>query len=425
MNLDNSEIAVIGLGYVGLPLAVEFGKRREVVGFDIKASRIAELQAGKDSTLEVDHEEFQSAKKLKFTTDTQALQSCSVFIVTVPTPVDKANRPNMAPLVGACETVGAVMRRGAVVIFESTVYPGATEEVCVPLLEKFSGFKFNRDFFCGYSPERINPGDKSHRLPNIKKVTSGSTPEVASAVDALYGQIIPVGTHKASSIKVAEAAKVIENTQRDVNIALMNELSLIFGRLGIDTQEVLEAAGTKWNFLPFRPGLVGGHCIGVDPYYLTHKAQEVGYHPEVILAGRRINDSMANYVADQVVKLMLHKRHHVLGGKVLVLGLTFKENCPDLRNTKVVDVVRALEQYNTQVDVFDPWIDIDEAMLEYGLSCLHQIPTHGLYAAVIVAVGHRQFVNLGPDGVKALAMPGAVIFDVKSIFPFGFADGRL
>jgi UDP-N-acetyl-D-galactosamine dehydrogenase len=425
MNLDNSEIAVIGLGYVGLPLAVEFGKHRAVFGFDIKASRIAELQAGKDSTLEVGHEEFQDAKQLRFTTDPQALQFCGVFIVTVPTPVDKANRPNMAPLVGACETVGAVMRRGAVVIFESTVYPGATEEVCVPLLEKFSGFKYNKDFFCGYSPERINPGDKSHRLPTIKKVTSGSTPEVATAVDALYGQIITAGTHKASSIKVAEAAKVIENTQRDVNIALMNELSLIFGRLGIDTQEVLEAAGTKWNFMPFRPGLVGGHCIGVDPYYLTHKAQEVGYHPEVILAGRRINDSMATYVADQVVKLMLHKRHHVLGSKVLVLGLTFKENCPDLRNTKVVDVVRILEQYNTQVDIFDPWIDVDEAMHEYGLSCLSELPSHGQYAAVVLAVGHTQFINLGAQGIKALAMPDAVIFDVKSVFPLGFADGRL
>ena len=425
MNLDNSVIAVIGLGYVGLPLAVEFGKRRAVIGFDIKASRIAELKAGKDSTLEVGHEEFRSAKQLKFATDPMALKSCGVFIVTVPTPVDKANRPNMAPLVGACEMVGAVMQLGAVVIFESTVYPGATEEVCVPLLEKYSGLKLNQDFFCGYSPERINPGDKSHRLTSIKKVTSGSTPQVADAVDALYAQIITAGTHKASSIKVAEAAKVIENTQRDVNIALMNELSLIFGRLGIDTQEVLDAAGTKWNFLPFRPGLVGGHCIGVDPYYLTHKAQEVGYHPEVILAGRRINDSMATYVADQVVKLMLRKRHQLLGSKVLVLGLTFKENCPDLRNTKVVDVVRALEQYNTQVDIFDPWIDVDEAMHEYGLSCLRELPSHGEYAAVVLAVGHAQFINLGANGIKALVLPDAVIFDVKSVFPPGFADGRL
>lgn len=424
-NLDKVTIAVIGLGYVGLPLAVEFGKLRPVIGFDINPTRINELQSGQDKTLEVGKDELLHADKLKFTKNSEDLKSCGVFIVTVPTPIDKASRPNLAPLVAACETVGAVMRRDAVVIFESTVYPGATEEVCVPLLEKFSGFKYNQDFFCGYSPERINPGDKLHRLPSIKKVTCGSTAEVADAVDALYGQIISAGTHKASSIKVAEAAKVIENTQRDVNIALMNELSLIFGRLGIDTQEVLEAAGTKWNFLPFRPGLVGGHCIGVDPYYLTHKAQEVGYHPEVILAGRRINDSMAAYVADQVVKLMLHKRHHVLGSKVLVLGLTFKENCPDLRNTKVVDVVRTLEQYNTQVDIFDPWIDVDEAMHEYGLSCLRELPSHGQYAAVVLAVGHEQFINLGAQGIKALAMPDAVVFDVKSVFPLGFADGRL
>lgn len=425
VDFDNAVVAVIGLGYVGLPLAAEFGKHRAVIGFDLKATRIAELQSGQDSTLEVGQEELRRADKLQFTTNPQALKSCGVFIVTVPTPVDKANRPNMAHLEAACETIGIVMRQGAIVIFESTVYPGATEEVCVPLLEKYSGLKFNQDFFCGYSPERINPGDKSHRLPSIKKVTSGSTPEVADSVDALYGQIITAGTHKASSIKVAEAAKVIENTQRDVNIALMNELSLIFGRLGIDTQEVLEAAGTKWNFMPFRPGLVGGHCIGVDPYYLTHKAQEVGYNPEVILAGRRINDSMATYVADQVVKLMLHKRHNVLGSKVLVLGLTFKENCPDLRNTKVVDVVRGLEEYNTQVDIFDPWINVDEAMHEYGLVCLPELPSNGQYAAVVLAVGHAQFINLGVQGIKALAMPDAVIFDVMSVFPLGFADGRL
>ena len=425
MNMDSVKIAVIGLGYVGLPLAVEFGKRRPVIGFDVKASRIAELQAGKDSTLEVDLKELRRAHNLQFTNEPEALKSCGVFIVTVPTPVDKASRPNMTPLKNACETVGRVMRHGSLVIFESTVYPGATEEVCVPLLEKFSGMKFNENFFCGYSPERVNPGDKLHRLPSIKKVTSGSTPKVADVVDALYGQIITAGTHKASSIKVAEAAKVIENTQRDVNIALMNELSLIFGRLGIDTHEVLEAAGTKWNFLPFRPGLVGGHCIGVDPYYLTHKAQEVGYHPEVILAGRRINDSMAMYVADQVVKLMLHKRHQVFASKVLVLGLTFKENCPDLRNTKVVDLVRALEDYSAQVDVFDPWIDVDEAMHEHGLSCLRKLPAHGQYAAVVLAVGHKQFINLGAQGIKALAMPDAVIFDVKGIYPLGFADGRL
>jgi UDP-N-acetyl-D-galactosamine dehydrogenase len=348
-----------------------------------------------------------------------------VFIVTVPTPVDLANRPDLTPLVKASETVGKALKSGDIVVYESTVYPGATEEVCVPVLEKFSGLKFNQDFFCGYSPERINPGDKQHRLPSIKKVTSGSTPAVAEAVDQLYGQIITAGTHKASSIKVAEAAKVIENTQRDVNIALMNELSLIFHKLGIDTLEVLQAAGTKWNFLPFRPGLVGGHCIGVDPYYLTHKAQEVGYHSQVILAGRRINDSMAAHVADQVVKLMLRKNLPVLGSKVLVLGLTFKENCPDVRNTKVVDIVKTLQSYNAQVDVYDPWINIAEAQHEYGLQCLTTLPAPGQYAAVVLAVSHRQFVALGETGLKALGQPGAVLFDVKSILPLGAADGRL
>ena len=369
--------------------------------------------------------ELQSASQLQFTSDPLGLAPCQVFIVTVPTPVDHANRPDMTPLIRASETVGKALKVGDVVIYESTVYPGATEEVCVPVLEKFSGLTFNVDFFCGYSPERVNPGDKQHRLPSIKKVTSGSTPEVAEAVDQLYRQIITAGTHKASSIKVAEAAKVIENTQRDVNIALMNELSLIFRKLGIDTLEVLQAAGTKWNFLPFRPGLVGGHCIGVDPYYLTHKAQEVGYHPEVILAGRRINDSMASYVADETVKLMLRKNLPVLGGRVLVLGLTFKENCPDLRNTKVMDIVTALRAYNTQVDVYDPWIDVDEAAHEYGLTCLSALPEAGHYAAIILAVGHHQFVALGEEGIKALGQPGAVLFDVKSLLPLGAADGRL
>ena len=331
----------------------------------------------------------------------------------------------MTPLIKASETVGKALKSGDVVIYESTVYPGATEEVCVPVLEKFSGLRFNQEFFCGYSPERINPGDKEHRLPSIKKVTSGSTPETADAVDALYQQIITAGTHKASSIKVAEAAKVIENTQRDLNIALMNELSLIFHRLGIDTLEVLQAAGTKWNFLPFRPGLVGGHCIGVDPYYLTHKAQEVGYHPEVILAGRRINDSMAAHVADETVKLMLRKNKPVLGSKVLVLGLTFKENCPDLRNTKVVDIVKALRAYNTEVDVYDPWIDVDEAQHEYGLRCLAEAPSPGSYAAIVLAVGHHQFITLGERGIKAWGEPDAVVYDVKSILPMGAADGRL
>lgn len=418
-------IAIIGLGYVGLPLAVEFGKKRRVVGFDINVRRIAELQGGHDHTLETTNEELKAAVQLAFTSHADDLRECAVFIVTVPTPIDNANRPDLTPLVKASETVGKVMSKGAIVIFESTVYPGATEEVCVPVLEKFSGKKFNVDFFCGYSPERINPGDKEHRLPNIKKVTSGSTPEVAEVVDQMYREIIVAGTHKASSIKVAEAAKVIENTQRDVNIALMNELSLIFHRIGIDTLEVLQAAGTKWNFLPFRPGLVGGHCIGVDPYYLTHKAVEVGYHPEVILAGRRINDNMANHVADEVIKLMLRKNVPVLGSKVLVLGLTFKENCPDVRNTKVVDIVRTLEGYNTQVDVFDPWIDVAEAEHEYGLRCLAEMPAAGQYAAIVLAVGHHQFVALGEPGIKALGQPNAVLFDVKSLLPLGAADGRL
>ena len=422
---SNQPIAIIGLGYVGLPLAVEFGKKRPVVGFDINVKRIAELQNGQDHTLETTPEELKAAAQLAFTSHLDDLRDCGVFIVTVPTPIDNANRPDLTPLIKASETVGKVMHDGAIVIFESTVYPGATEEVCVPVLEKFSGKKFNVDFFCGYSPERINPGDKEHRLPTIKKVTSGSTPEVADAVDLLYQQIITAGTYKASSIKVAEAAKVIENTQRDVNIALMNELSLIFRRLGIDTLEVLQAAGTKWNFLPFRPGLVGGHCIGVDPYYLTHKAVEVGYHPEVILAGRRINDNMAIHVADEVIKLMLRKNVPVLGSKVLVLGLTFKENCPDVRNTKVVDIVRTLKGYNTQVDIFDPWIDVAEAEHEYGLQCLTEMPAAGQYAAVVLAVGHHQFVTLGEAGIKALGQSDAVLFDVKSLLPLGAADGRL
>jgi UDP-N-acetyl-D-galactosamine dehydrogenase len=419
------KIGIIGLGYVGLPLAVEFGKQRPVLGFDINAKRIEELRAGQDHTLECSPDHLKEAVQLSFSHKIEDLKACAIFIVTVPTPVDQANRPDMTPLIKASQTVGQVLKRGDVVIYESTVYPGATEEVCVPELEKTSGLKFNKDFYCGYSPERINPGDKEHRLPTIKKVTSGSTPEVAEAVDKLYQQIISAGTHKASSIRVAEAAKVIENTQRDVNIALMNELSLIFHKLGIDTLEVLQAAGTKWNFLPFRPGLVGGHCIGVDPYYLTHKAQEVGYHPEVILAGRRINDGMAAHVADETIKLMLRKGMPVLGSKVLVLGLTFKENCPDVRNTKVVDVVKALRGYNTQVDVYDPWIDVTEAHHEYGLECLMASPAAGKYAAIVLAVGHDQFHALGEQGIKAFGVPGAVIFDVKSILPMGAADGRL
>lgn len=425
MDLTKKTLAIIGLGYVGLPLAVEFGKRRPVIGFDVKQDRVTELQSGADHTLECSPTELKDAKYLRYTSHAADLKEAQVYIVTVPTPVDQANRPDMTPLVKASETIGKILKTGDVVIYESTVYPGATEEVCVRVLERISGLKFNVDFYCGYSPERINPGDKEHRLPSIKKVTSGSTPAVALAVDKLYAEIVSAGTHMASSIKVAEAAKVIENTQRDVNIALMNELSLIFHRLGIDTLEVLQAAGTKWNFLPFRPGLVGGHCIGVDPYYLTHKAQEVGYHPEVILAGRRINDNMARHVADETVKLMLRKSLPVLGSKILVLGLTFKENCPDVRNTKVVDIVRTLHGYNADVDVYDPWIDPEEAHHEYGLKCLRTLPDRGAYAAVVLAVGHKQFVEMGENGIRAFAQPGAVLFDVKGILPIGAADGRL
>jgi UDP-N-acetyl-D-glucosamine/UDP-N-acetyl-D-galactosamine dehydrogenase len=425
MNFEDRTIAIIGLGYVGLPLAVEFGKARQVIGFDINPARVAELQSGRDHTLECSREELAQATHLRFSAYPPDLHDAQIFIVTVPTPVDQAKRPDMTPLVNASNTVGKALKTGDVVIYESTVYPGATEEVCVPVLEATSGLKFNVDFFCGYSPERINPGDKEHRLPSIKKVTSGSTPEVAEQVNRLYAQIITAGTHKASSIKVAEAAKVIENTQRDLNIALMNELSLIFHRLGIDTLEVLQAAGTKWNFLPFRPGLVGGHCIGVDPYYLTHKAQEVGYHPEVILAGRRINDGMARHVADETVKLMLRKEIAVLHSRVLVLGLTFKENCPDLRNTKVIDIVKHLRAYHTDVDVYDPWIDVEEAQSEYGLTCLSALPESRKYHAIVLAVGHRQFVELGAQGIRWYGESDAVVYDVKSVLPTGSADGRL
>lgn len=425
MNSTSKTIAIIGLGYVGLPLAVEFGKKRSVIGFDIHPGRIAELSSGNDHTQECSYQELVDAKLLKYSCDAADLKQAQIFIVTVPTPVDNANRPDMTPLMKASETVGKALKTGDIVIYESTVYPGATEEICVPILEKHSGLVFNKDFFCGYSPERINPGDKEHRLPTIKKVTSGSTPDIAEEVDQLYLEVITAGTHKAANIRVAEAAKVIENTQRDLNIALMNELSLIFNKLGIDTLEVLEAAGTKWNFLPFRPGLVGGHCIGVDPYYLTHKAQEVGYHPEIILAGRRINDSMAAHVADETVKLMLKQNKPVLNSKILVLGLTFKENCPDLRNTKVVDIVQALQSYNTQVDIYDPWIDAQEAKHEYGLTCLTSMPEVGAYSAIILAVGHKEFLELGAAGIKAFGEKDAVIFDVKGILPAGAANGRL
>ena len=401
MRLRKCRIGVVGLGYVGLPLAVEFGKHFETIGFDVNPQRVAQLRKGRDSTLEVSREELRAAQQLTFTTDLEGLRRCRVFIVTVPTPIDGYKRPDLSPLVRASESVGTVLSRDALVIYESTVYPGCTEEVCVPILERVSGLKFNRDFFAGYSPERINPGDKEHRLTTITKVTSGSTPEVAEFVDQLYGRIVAAGTHRASSIRVAEAAKVIENTQRDVNIALINELALIFNRLGIDTEEVLQAAGSKWNFLPFRPGLVGGHCIGVDPYYLTHKAQEIGYHPEMILAGRRLNDNMALHVAAQITRLMAAKRIHVKGARVLMLGLTFKENCPDIRNSKVVDVVRELRKQGARVEVYDPWANAAECRHEYGLNPVRALKPNR-YDAAVVAVAHRQFRELGARGVRRL-----------------------
>jgi UDP-N-acetyl-D-glucosamine/UDP-N-acetyl-D-galactosamine dehydrogenase len=424
LNLRKCRIGVVGLGYVGLPLAVEFGKHFDTTGFDVKAGRIAELKAGRDSTLEVTKQELKSATHLSFTTDLAAMKRCQVFIVTVPTPIDEYKRPDLTPLVKASESVGKVLKRGDVVVYESTVYPGCTEEICVPILERESGLKFNKDFFGGYSPERINPGDKEHRLPTIKKVTSGSTPEVADFVNKLYSTIITAGTHKASSIKVAEAAKVIENTQRDVNIALINELALIFNRLGIDTEEVLNAAGSKWNFLRFTPGLVGGHCIGVDPYYLTHKAQEIGYHPEMILAGRRLNDNMALYVAHQITKLMSSKRIHVNGSRALVLGVTFKENCPDIRNSKVVDVVRELQKNGASVDIYDPWADGAEVKHEYGLKMTRTLDSRR-YDVAVVAVAHKEFRNMGSDGVRKLCKKSHVLYDIKHVFPASQVDGRL
>jgi UDP-N-acetyl-D-galactosamine dehydrogenase len=417
-------IGIVGLGYVGLPLAVEFGKHYETIGFDVKPERIAQLRRGRDLTLEVTRAELKASGRLSFTTDLKGLRSCQVFIVTVPTPIDDYKRPDLTALRRASETVGAAMRRGAVVVYESTVYPGCTEEICVPILEKVSGMKFNRDFYAGYSPERINPGDKQHRLTTIRKVTSGSTPEAAEFVDRLYGSIVTAGTHRASSIRVAEAAKVIENTQRDVNIALINELALIFNRLGIDTEEVLEAAGSKWNFLPFRPGLVGGHCIGVDPYYLTHKAQEIGYHAEMILAGRRLNDNMALYVTGQITRLMATKRIHVKGARALVLGMTFKENCPDIRNSKVIDVVRELKSHGAQVDIYDPWANPSECLHEYGLRTVRELKP-GRYDVAIVAVAHRQFRELGARGVRRLCKKNHVVYDIKHVFPAAATDGRL
>jgi UDP-N-acetyl-D-glucosamine/UDP-N-acetyl-D-galactosamine dehydrogenase len=423
-NPRNCRIGVVGLGYVGLPLAVEFGKHFDTTGFDVKPERVAALRKGRDSTLEVTRKELKAASRLRFTTDSRELKRCRVFVVTVPTPIDGYKRPDLTALMRASETVGAVLREGAVVIYESTVYPGCTEEVCVPILERVSGLRFNRDFFAGYSPERINPGDKQHRLTTIRKVTSGSTPEVAEFVDQLYGSIVTAGTHKTSSIRVAEAAKVIENTQRDVNIALINELALIFNRLQIDTEEVLNAAGSKWNFLPFRPGLVGGHCIGVDPYYLTHKAQEIGYHPEMILAGRRLNDNMSLHVAGQITQLMAARRIHVKGARVLVLGITFKENCPDIRNSKVVDVVRELANQGARVDLYDPWASSAECRREYGLKLVSK-PRPGYYDVAVVAVAHRQFRELGARGVRRLCRRKHVLYDVKHVFPAAAVDGRL
>jgi UDP-N-acetyl-D-galactosamine dehydrogenase len=424
LRLRNCRIGVVGLGYVGLPLAVEFGKHFETIGFDVNPQRVAQLRKGRDATLEVSPEELRAAQRLTFTTELEGLRRARVFIVTVPTPIDGYKRPDLSPLERASESVGTVLSKGALVIYESTVYPGCTEEVCVPILERVSGLKFNRDFFAGYSPERINPGDKEHRLTTICKVTSGSTPEVADFVDQLYGKIVAAGTHKTSSIRVAEAAKVIENTQRDVNIALINELALIFNRLGIDTEEVLNAAGSKWNFLPFRPGLVGGHCIGVDPYYLTHKAQEIGYHPEMILAGRRLNDNMALHVAAQITRLMAAKRIHVKGARVLMLGITFKENCPDIRNSKVVDVVRELRKQGARVEIYDPWASAAECRHEYGLNPVRALKPNR-YDAAVVAVAHRQFRELGARGVRRLCRSKHVLYDIKHVFPAAAVDGRL
>jgi UDP-N-acetyl-D-glucosamine/UDP-N-acetyl-D-galactosamine dehydrogenase len=422
--LDRIKIGVIGLGYVGLPLAVEFGRGYPTVGFDVKKARIEELESGRDSTLECSPEELRRAERLTFASDPAALQDCNFYIVTVPTPIGDGNRPLLTPLRLASITVGGVLKPGDVVVYESTVYPGATEDFCVPFLEEYSGLKMNEDFYVGYSPERINPGDKEHRLPSIRKVTSGSTPEAAEYIDSVYRTVVTAGTHKTSSIKVAEAAKVIENTQRDVNIALMNELAMIFERVGIDTEEVLLAAGTKWNFLPFRPGLVGGHCIGIDPYYLAYKAQQLGYNPEMILAGRRINDNMSIYVASRIVKLMLAKAIQPLKARVLVLGLTFKENCPDVRNTKVIDIVKELQSYGAIVDVHDPWVDVHDPKAEYGIDLTVE-PDQSAYDVIVLAVAHRQFRELGIDGIRAYGRPNCVVYDCKYVLDSTLVDDRL
>jgi len=424
MQLQEIRLAIIGLGYVGLPLAVEFGKKRSVVGFDINQQRIEQLRVGNDLTLETTQDGIAAAKHLVYTTNPDDLRHCNCYIITVPTPIDEHKRPDLNPLIKASETVGKVLKQGDIVIYESTVYPGATEEDCVPVLEKHSGLKFNVDFFCGYSPERINPGDKEHRVTTIKKVTSGSTLGVADLVDDLYNEIIQAGTHRAESIKVAEAAKVIENTQRDLNIALINELAIIFNKMGIDTEAVLKAAGSKWNFLPFRPGLVGGHCIGVDPYYLTHKAQAIGYHPEIILAGRRLNDGMGSYVVSQLVKAMVKRKIQVDGARVLVMGLAFKENCPDLRNTRVIDIVAELKDYNCLVDVFDPWVTPEEAFHEYGLPVLRQ-PKSGVYDSIILAVAHDEFKKMGVSALRALCKKTGFIYDLKYVLDKECSDLRL
>lgn len=422
--LEDVKLCIIGLGYVGLPLAVEFSKKYPTIGFDLNSSRVSELRNGVDSTFEVSSAELKESQQLDFTTDAQAISACNVYIVAVPTPIDAAKRPDFKPLEGASRTVAEVLEKGDVVVFESTVYPGATEEVCVPLLEKGSGLRYNEDFFCGYSPERINPGDKLHRLPSIVKITSGSTPTTARFVDQLYKSIITAGTFMASSIKVAEAAKVIENTQRDVNIALINELALIFDKLDINTREVLAAAGTKWNFLPFHPGLVGGHCIGVDPYYLTHKAQEVGYHPNMILAGRRLNDNMGNYIATTVIKKMVKKGIDTANSRILVMGLTFKENCPDLRNTRVIDIISEFAEYGITVDVYDPWVQSDEAFREYRINLVEHLRDN-TYSGIVIAVAHRQFAEMTIVQLRRLCKDNSVIYDVKSLFPRDQVDGCL
>ena len=421
---SNPKVCIVGLGYVGLPLAVEFGKKVDTIGFDINQNRVDALGKGIDSTLELSSEELKEPKHLTFTTQEADIKGCDVYIVTVPTPINSSHQPDLTPLEKASALLGRVIKPNSIVVYESTVYPGCTEEICIPIIEQVSGLKFNKDFYAGYSPERINPGDKQRRVHNIIKITSGSTPEVADYVDALYRKIVVVGTHKAGSIKVAEAAKVIENTQRDLNIALVNELALIFHKIGIDTLEVLEAAGTKWNFLPFRPGLVGGHCISVDPYYLTHKAQQVGYYPEVILSGRRVNNAMGGFVADSVVKMMTKRKSQVVDARVLIMGLTFKENCPDLRNTGVIDIIEEMKTYNTLVDIYDPWADPAEAHHEYGLDLI-SAPEKNTYDAIIVCVAHNQFKEMGAAGIRALGKQNHVLFDVKHVLPKTDVDARL